>query len=272
MKDSLTSDEILEIYKHDDANHDVNTKKILEHLNNIGATEAANELGIKLLQRLNDESILKTMSSYLSIAKIDLNDYKILFDNKSYANAIYHLEQSIEKVAKGVYFILLNNPNPKKISHKPFNVIIDFFKENKIFEKNYAISLLNLIDDKLGDENKILKINKDEFKTFMKFLDQLNDLVIPIHEKQFKNNNEFSAIIGYNLSMILSQIYIFSKLLYLHEAYTRYPDTKNKLQPDDYTLDLGIVDLSLYINDKIQKIIDIIIDIIEVVRNNKPII
>ncbi len=51
---------------------------------------------------------------------------------------------------------------------------------------------------------------------------------------------------------------------------TRYPDPNNKLQPDDYILDLGIVDLSLYISENIKKTIDIMVDLIEVVRNNKP--
>lgn len=273
MKGKLTLDELLEIYKCDDANCNANTKNIYENLNDIGAIKATEELGIELIKRLNDESILKTIDVYLDIAKIDLNDYKILFDSKSYANAIYHLEQSIEKVAKGVYFLLLSNPSPKKISHRPFNVIVDFIKEYKIFkilEKNYSPSFLDIIDNELGDENKILKINKSEFENFMKILDYLNDLVIPIPKKQFENNNDYFLNIGNHLVRVLPQIYIFSKLLYLHESYTRYPDAQNKLQPSDYTLDLGIVDLSLYISDKIQKTIDIMIDMIEVVRNNKP--
>jgi hypothetical protein len=56
-------------------------------------------------------------------------------------------------------------------------------------------------------------------------------------------------------------IYIFSKLLYKHEAYTRYPDGIK--QPDDYTLEFGIVNLSVEISNKMEKIISMISDIIQ---------
>ena len=179
MKGKLTIDELLLPYKQDNANFDNNTEAMIENLVNIlGAMmEAINKLGSELSQRLQDESKLKTMNNYLSISKNDINDYEILFKNKSYANAIYHMEQSIEKIAKSFYFLSSASPDPKKINHKPFKIIIKFVEEYEIFkilEKQYGKPFLEAMDTFLGDEDRIVKINKAEFEHIIKFIETLN--------------------------------------------------------------------------------------------------
>lgn len=264
MENKPKIEELLKLYIKDNADIDNNTEIIIENLKNIsGATEAVNKLGSELLHRLNDNLVLETMYNYLAFAQNDLKDYEILFANKSYANAIYHMEQSIEKIAKSFYFLSSPSPNPRKINHKPFKIIIKLLEEYEIFkilEKENKFPLLNMMDSFLGDEDNIIKINNAGLEPIIKIIETL-DYFTKRPTNDEKNN--YYNMTGLNLALVIPSIYIFSKLLYLHESYTRYPDPNNKLQPNNYNLNLGIVAISPGIAKIIYNTIDIMINIIE---------
>ena len=173
------------------------------------------------------------------------------------------MEQSIEKIAKSFYFLSSQSPEPRKVNHKSFKIIIKFLEEYEIFkilEKENKFPLLNMMDSFLGDEDNIIKINNAGLEPIIKIIETL-DYFTKRPTNDEKNN--YYNMTGLNLALVIPSIYIFSKLLYLHESYTRYPDPNNKLQPNNYNLNLGIVAISPDIAKIIYNTIDIMINIIE---------
>ena len=72
-------------------------------------------------------------------AKKDLQASKYLYNNALYPQAIFHIQQSVEKATKcfGMIFGIISEKELKKIGHNPI----------KIYEKEY---------EKMADKNKEL--------------------------------------------------------------------------------------------------------------------
>lgn len=259
-------------------------KAIYFSLSNQNNSGKLKQLGNRFsrIENLSKEQVLK-LKEYLQIAERDLKDYQILFSNGSYANAVYHLEQSIEKIAKIFYFIISDNPDPKKIGHKSLKVYIKLLEENEEFFSfifdNKLNDGINLLKDFVNDnkKEKIAQLSFSELKTikenielfkkditseFKKILDLFSNnkgLESNFIGKIEINKNYSKFIITYMINFFL--IYLFSIIIWPHESLTRYPDYQVK--PSDYILGFGIVDFSSYMSTEMQAIINWIEEVID---------
>jgi HEPN domain-containing protein len=59
-----------------------------------------------------------------SIAKDDLIDARRLYENERYNNALYHLQQSVEKIAKSIAIEsgVISKKDALNISHRTFDI------------------------------------------------------------------------------------------------------------------------------------------------------
>ena len=245
-------------------------QKVVDSINNNSNNfEKLKQLGNKFsrIENLSKEQALK-LKEYLQIAERDLKDYEILFNNGSYANAIYHLEQSIEKIAKIFHFIFSDNPVQKEIGHKSLKVYVKLLEENEEFFNpiidNKLNNTINSLKDLVNDNKKEkiaqlsfseLKPIKENIELFKKnILSEFNVILdlLSNHkgtepnfiDKIETNENDIKFIISYVINFF--SIYLFSVIIWPHESLTRYPDYKVK--SSDYIPGFGIVDFSSYIS------------------------
>ena len=212
-------------------------------------------------KQIKNESIRKEINSFLSLAKDDLQDFKILINEKSYHNAIYHLQQSAEKTIKVLHFFIIVDFKPKKDIGHDFSKIIPLLKKNVLisdFLKESIIELesrLNMFPDgniKLFGNKKIdlsnfwNDIDEERFlKDFKKRMINIfanNDFgigfaLILIFLRLRSQIRDMSNNKGTDLNNILysSELYIFNMILSPHEELTRYPSgNSSKMNPKDY--------------------------------------
>ena len=76
---------------------------------------------------LNRKRSLKLIFGFLDIAKKDRKASVILYDDKLYPLAVYHLQQSVEKIAKG-YLLLFGEEYEKKFKDIGHNTPYLFFE------------------------------------------------------------------------------------------------------------------------------------------------
>lgn len=260
-------------------------QKVVDSINNNSNNfEKLKQLGNKFsrIENLSKEQALK-LKEYLQIAERDLKDYEILFNNGSYANAIYHLEQSIEKIAKIFHFIFSDNPVQKEIGHKSLKVYVKLLEENEEFFNpifdNKLNNTINSLKDLVNDNKKEkiaqlsfseLKPIKENIELFKKnILSEFNVILdlLSNHkgtepnfiDKIETNENDIKFIISYVINFF--SIYLFSVIIWPHESLTRYPDYKVK--SSDYIPGFGIVDFSSYISTEMQTIINWIEEVID---------
>jgi len=85
------------------------------------------------------------VKQWLTVAVDDLEISELLYAQKHYAGAIYHLQQFYEKITKA-YFILMGRATPDEIKGHSFNIteLRDMIKDNTI---NNAIALMKNVDE-----------------------------------------------------------------------------------------------------------------------------
>lgn len=123
------------------------------------------------------------------LAEDDLKSAKILYKNKMYPAAIYHLQQSVEKLVKAYmfYFSILNKKDLSGyVSHdtpKAFLKFIDKFKDvlnpTLSFAENIHLSNSNLPEISNKDILKFEKSIKMEKKQIVKMKsDEIKDVIV----------------------------------------------------------------------------------------------
>lgn len=164
-------------------------------------------------------------------SKNDLELAKKAYELEDYCNALFHLQQSIEKTAKayGLFLGIITNPQ-KEISHKTPKVFIKLLRLSwvddlaKIYNCNNNIqeNITNL-DILIKDENKssIIELDKD-----IPLLLNLYKTTL-INTKKVFSKREINKIMGYmkiNYGIDIKKIYLmqieFAYLLYLFSFVT----------------------------------------------------
>jgi HEPN domain-containing protein len=222
---------------------------------------------------LPDRKTAKLSLKWLSVAKSDLKSAAILYHKKLWSQAIYSLQQSVEKSCKSIALyckLVKKNEMWRSIGHdsyKFYALLIRRLKADVVLHKNW-----------LTKENyeKYYKMYEDQEKLFLAIgknpkkleIAKLNETWIVATLKMYENNGKtyFDAMCLPLLSDISNlkgirdlpnysasfMFMYFSKLLslaqiltglaiitYPHEAYSRYPG--KEMNPKSYNESTGIV-------------------------------
>lgn len=252
-----------------------------------------------ILKQINQESTKKEINDFLNIAKNDLEDYKNLMEKKSYPNAIYHLQQSVEKTIKSMCFFIFVDFKPKSVGHD-FSNIMPLFKKARVLSdllKEFYITIENKLNKYFDDKIKIFGNTKIDLSNFRNEIDDKNFLR-DFKKRMIKITSENSAGVPFFLSMFAnfknqiketsdgadkislynnilysSELFIFHMILSPHEDSTRYPNNdKSKMGPEDYTEKSQIVSFSNNISIELEEIIGHIDKMILNVRSQVNII
>ncbi len=213
------------------------------------------------------------IKGFVNCAEQDIEATKLLFSNKSYPLAVYHLQQATEKLAKA-YALSLNFITEKELREISHKSPVAFIKAiNNTWMKSYLDVLKNVNQNINTDTAPLQKVINEDYlelaKTpkegvvaFCKIIESArNGLNIPQMKTQinafldvFSESFE-NAELTSRLETVKSQIdqklnadnilsfaalYLFSAVTFPHEAYTRYPN--REIKPEDYKEGMGIVD------------------------------
>lgn len=197
-------------------------------------------------------------SKMISIAKEDIERADLAYKRKDYPETIYKIQQSSEKLAKGLSTLLygVEPEEHKKISHKTPKVFVNMVKHPLVAliidkaKEDYKLNIrsdIDIIIPLLNDENFLENLRKTSYEEIIKpfkFLDKLENeyggqiegifLTILTLLGQKKTKFKFSSLIVDSL-----RLYLIGSLSFPHENQTRYPD---RVDPKEYYTDnLGIV-------------------------------
>jgi HEPN domain-containing protein len=156
------------------------------------------------------EDKLKKSNDFIKCAKRDLRASKILYDKNMYAEYAYHMQQSVEKIAKA-YIISLNtlsNSQYKQIRHKTPKAFIKLLeKEFEIFDilkkldfnfNTDLTDLKNIIDNPI-ETQKIAMAKTNEIKNLLdeyeKTIQKVDFSSLELNNKTLKNINHASKYI-----------------------------------------------------------------------------
>lgn len=167
-----------------------NSSKLIEYGEEI--------LNLMDIIEINNETKEIKANSFIKAGEDDLKSAKILYNSKIFPNAIYHLQQSVEKFVKGymIDFIGLTNKEIKNINHDSPKAFIKLIKKmdkiltiSLVFAKNYNVLdnqtsdiLINNVQninmfDNLFNKNKgyIAKMDCFEIRRFINTASKIND-------------------------------------------------------------------------------------------------
>lgn len=146
----------------------------------------------------NLECVLEA-KEFTKFAEDDINSAKILYTNKIYPTAIYHLQQSVEKLVKAymIYYSILNHKNLKSVSHdspKAFLKLIEKFQP--------ALNPVLSIAEKFHTPNiNIKKMSKTDIYTFEKLIDKSKKQIVKMEPDKIKK----MVIVADEISNILNK-------------------------------------------------------------------
>ncbi len=251
-----------------------------------------------ILKQINKRSTKKEINDFLNIAKNDLKDYKNLMEKKSYPNAIYHLQQSVEKTIKSMCFFLFVDFKPRSVGHDFSNIMLLLKKDGVLSDllKEFIIRFENKLNKYFNYKIKIFGNTKIDLSNFWIDIDNkifLRDfkkrmieifsensagvsfflLMFLNFKKQIKETSDGGNKISLYNILYSSELFIFHMILSPHEDSTRYPNNdKSKMGPGDYTEKSQIVSFSNYISMELEEIIEHINKIILNVKSQVNII
>ncbi len=208
----------------------------------------------------------------LFLAWTDLISSGILYRRKLYNQAVYFLQQSLEKTTKAEYLRdgTLNIGSIKKdLGHKSYlafnkDCLNDFIELAKHKEKTKN----NLPHIKDFFENQFQKgKNKEKANLILSFLPEkiLKNLIKNLgHRSKEKIGN--LKIIGSDflkkkekekyIISLREELWILSQLLSIHESLTRYPN--KELNPSDYNKNIPLIKIFPEIHHKLMDILSIL--------------
>jgi len=205
----------------------------------------------------------------LFLSWTDLISSGILYRRKLYPQAVYMLQQSIEKATKAEYLRdgTLKIDSLKKIighkSHLAFNetLLSDFIelaKYNKSTEKNLPKI------EKFFREKFQKGQNKEEGNLFLSFVSEehLKDLINSLgkkHKRRIYSVGGSSTIKEGNSKHIISlkeELWILSQIVSIHESLSRYPN--KKLNPSEYNESLPLIKIFPEVHHKMMDVLSVL--------------
>jgi HEPN domain-containing protein len=159
------------------------------------------QIGNDIEKRTYDKSVAEKMSIFLKYAKDDIFSYHILFKKGQYANAIFHLQQSSEKVLKSLSYAVLEY-NAKDALHNPINIIKELSNKYTFISKMPKLSEFVQLENKLLNDMKsmqkklkmVIKNIKPEQKIPIEIVKMFSDLSF-LNDDIYNNTKNFISII-----------------------------------------------------------------------------
>jgi len=219
------------------------------------------------LKTSNSDPIRKSFAYYsflyaednLKVSKLINSDFKAL--------SIYHLQQSIEHLAKGYSYLLLGVDETKRFNHNTFKILTaltehfakgisgNFFESpirglaelQKISKKEIARKSEKDINEFIAMTEQISQVFKNAFSNMS--YEELRKIFRPLFEsiqdrneravEEYKEINRVRTIISKYAPTVFSALFL-GFITYPHEAFTRYPD--GDITPEEYKRgELGII-------------------------------
>jgi len=210
---------------------------------------------------VHDSNTHKLGLDFLTEANRDIKSCETLNRKKLYPHATYHLQQAVEKLAKG-YVLLEGFIKAQELreitTHQSPQVFIEAFIK-KVGMKAVAeklsdrtlITKINNAESTISAEGKRIEIAMASYSDILKQLSAID----PYHEMANQidkvilgamHNTNLDTLFTPSIIQTISKtipsiatIFTLATITFPHEAYTRYPD--RKITPEDYTGNLGIV-------------------------------
>lgn len=204
-----------------------------------------------------DSETYKLGTDFLYEAGRDVESYKQLYSKKLYPHAIYHLQQAVEKAAKG-YVLLEGYYKVRELKKITIHQSPQIFLEAVLGETGIKDLAGQLTDETLktkisdaevtmSDEDKRLEIARMSYSDILRLLSQIDQYrkIVEQIDKSITDGvqNMITTLLPkpslFQTISSMTAIFILAIITFPHEAYTRYPD--GRMVPRDYTYDLGIV-------------------------------
>jgi len=195
----------------------------------------------------------------LKVSKLINSDFKAL--------SIYHLQQSIEHLAKGYSYLLLGVEETRGFNHNTFKILTaltehfakgvsgNFFELpirrlaelGKISKKEIALMSEKDINEFIAMTEQLSQASKNAFSNMSD--EKLHEIIRPLFEdiqdrnkravEEYKGINRIRTIISKYAPTVFSALFL-GFITYPHEAFTRYPD--EDITPEAYKSgELGII-------------------------------
>ncbi|MDO8716896.1 MAG: HEPN domain-containing protein [Dehalococcoidales bacterium] len=195
--------------------------------------------------------------SFLNEASRDVKSCKVLNSKKIYPHAVYHLQQAVEKSAKG-YVLLEGYFDVAELNeiatHRSPSVMMKamFIKTGikSLISKDPVIkNKMETFEAAITNEGKridIAKIPQIDIRIFCSQIEEYRKMGDQL-ETFFTSRLtgiDFDPNMATSLSKRFSAIgtlFLLAIITFPHEAYTRYPALAAKMSPDNYDRRLGII-------------------------------
>ena len=188
---------------------------------------------------------------YFKSADADIKAAELLYNIKINSLALFHLQQAAEKILDGIGYMsgYISYEEIKKSNHVTPKI---YYK--LIYKVLSAISDIKMTEAEFSEKREdVAKLSSNEIKKIMNECDE-NKIEPTVKSIFWKNIDKFlkeARRHGKNKTIIYNKIgervhgfvvmTVLSRILYPHEAYTRYPD--GNIKPSDYNnLKLGIAE------------------------------
>jgi HEPN domain-containing protein len=217
--------------------------------------EAIFDLTAKKVHTPDDETC-KLGFDFLNEATKDIKSCKLLYSKKLYSQAVYHLQQAVEKCIKGYVLIegYFKTAEIREITtHLSPLIMMKAVLERTGIKRLAEISNDTTLKDKIENAEATIANEDERIKIAQATQAEIQKLISHIEEYRKKTNlikqgvTEGLTSIGFSpmptpffqAFSAMMTIMILAIITFPHESYTRYPD--GKLTPNDYNKQLGIV-------------------------------
>lgn len=225
---------------------------------------------------------MNEFESFFNISKKDLEASKVLYEKKLYPQAIFHLQQSIEKSAKS-FFVMIGIANTQdlinKIGHNPIKVINLLIKKEKEIQENREILIKEIPELKDSylykeEENKISELDLKspaELKNLSREMIASNDRIIKefnsinqiknqtlIYLQNLKNTNIEDLIGSHSLEEFIRVSRLIINKYPMNEKYNKLKNREDILRIISFTFHNTIIILYLFISLLILSLITLI--------------
>lgn len=232
-----------------------------------------NEFIDTLSQHVSDNpNKIREAYEYFKSADADIKVAELLYNIKINSLAIFHLQQATEKILDGIGYMsgYISLDEIKTSHHVTPNI---YYK--LIYRVLSAVLDMNEVEEEFSEKKEdaaklpseeikeiITKCNGEEINTLIiqKTQPNIPNFLKEARKRGRSNKLNFSKIRSWTKAFEI--IVMLSRVLYPHEAYTRYPD--NNIKPSDYNESkLGVaqnieelIKLSKSSNDEVKSFIN----------------
>ena len=190
---------------------------------------------------------------FILSAEKDLESCNVLYHKTIYSQAVYHLQQAIEKTTKAwvLYLGVISEKQLKEIGHKTPKAFLELLEKSPIGEMARGlvkISNAKVITDTTRVRNLVERKDVEIARMDYKSIRMLLDVLYRIEKQKDKISKPYKTILKtlnvdleefFDIPIVFTSLYLVSGITFPHYQFTRYPG--EAVEPSEYTKDLGIV-------------------------------